>query len=165
MAASSRSSLASGAARVRSAVTAAALLLALAAGAPARAEEAPARQPVRWDQQRVTKMAVEMSDAIEAAREAVRRSPLAQNIGQRRTYYDLLETMRLVDNTARHLRQELEAGKGGEETLATFERISSLRSQAEEIGRRAMIEEPVIDALVKAGSLHNQMKPYYYGRS
>lgn len=165
MAASSRSSTASGAARARCAAIVAALALALAAGGAARAQEEPVRQPVRWDQQRVTKMAVEMADAVYAARESVRRSPLAQNIGQRTTYYELLETMRLVDNTARHLKKELEAGKGADETRATFERISSLRADAEEIGRRAMIEDTVIDALVKAGSLHNQMKPYYYGKS
>ena len=96
--------------------------------------------------------------------EAVRKSPLQQNIGQRQTYYDLLETMRLVENTARHLENEIEDGKGAPETLATFERVSSLRFDAEETGRRAMIEETVIDALVKAGAIHNQMKPYYYGK-
>ena len=116
MAASVRPSIASGAARSRCAIAFAALALVVAAGPPARAQEEAARQPVRWDQQRVTKMAVEMADAIRAARESVRRSPLSQNIGQRTTYYDLLETMRLVDNTARHLKSELQEGKGAEET-------------------------------------------------
>lgn len=165
MAASLHSSIASGAARSRRAFVALAAALSVVAAAPAGAQEKAAAEPVRWDQQRVTKMAVELADAVHGARESVRRSPLSQNIGQRTTYYDLLETMRLVDNTARHLKKELQAGKGADETRATFERISSLRSDAEEIGRRAMIEETVIDALVKAGSLHNQMKPYYYGKN
>lgn len=152
-------------ARARVALVVAVLALGVAAGAPAPAADKPAGEPVRWDQQRVTKMAVELADAVREAREAVRRSPMSQNIGQRTTYYELLETMRLVDNTARHLKKRLQAGEGADETRATFERINSLRQDAEEQGRRALIEAPVIDALVKAGSLHNQMKPYYYGKN
>ena len=141
------------------------LALGVAAATPARAEEKPAGEPVRWDQQRVTKLASELADAVGEAREQVRRSPMAQNIGQRTTYYELLETMRLADNTARYLKRQLQAGEGADETRATFERVSSLRMDAEEQGRRALIESPVIDALVKAGSIHNQMKPYYYGKN
>jgi hypothetical protein len=131
----------------------------------AHAQPRPAGEPVRWDQQRVTKMAQELSDAVDKAREAVRQSPMSQNIGQRTTYYELLDTMRIVENSSRHLRSELEAGKGADETRPTFERISSLRFEAEEIGRRALVEAPVIDALTRAGAIHNQMKPYYYGKN
>lgn len=137
---------------------------ALLLGASVAGAQEPAGEPVRWDQQRVTKMANELADAVHEAREAVRKSPLQHNIGQRTTYYELLETMRLVENTTRHLAQEIEAGKGAAETMATFERSNSLRQDAEETGRRAMIEESVIDALVNAGAIHNQMKPYYYGK-
>jgi len=156
-----RRSIVSGAAHV---AFAAAIALALGATA-ARAQDKPVGQPVRWDQQRVTKMAQELDVAVHEAREAVRHSPMSQNIAQRTTYYDLLETMRLVENTAGHLKEELEAGKGADETRAIFERVSSLRYDAEEISRRALVEAPVIDALVKAGAIHNQMKPYYYGKN
>jgi hypothetical protein len=155
-------SIVSGAARV---AVAAAIAFALGAAPAARAEDPPAGQPVRWDQERVTKMARDLADAVHDAREAVRRSPMSHNIGQRTTYYELLETMRLVENTSKHLAKELAAGKGAEETRPVFERVSSLRFEAEEIGRRALVEAPVIDALVKAGALHNQMKPYYYGKN
>jgi len=153
--------------RVRAprAAVAAAFALVLTAASGARAEEPPAGKPVRWDQARVTKMAKDLDAAVHEAREEVRRSPMSHNISQRMTYYDLLETMRLAENSSGHLRKDLEAGKGAEETRATFERLSSLRSDAEEQGRRALIEAPVIDALVKAGSIHNQMKPYYYGKN
>lgn len=140
--------------------------VALAWGAvAARAEERPEGQPVRWDQARVTKLSQELTAAVKEATEAVRKSPMAHNIAQRQTYYDLLETMRLVENTSEHLEAELEAGKDANQTRAIFERVSSLRYDAEEIGRRALVEAPVIDALVKAGALHNQMKPYYYGKT
>jgi hypothetical protein len=143
-----------------------AAVAALAWGAAtALAQPRPAGQPVRWDQARVTKLSQELTAAVKQATEAVRQSPMAHNIAQRTTYYELLETMRLVENTSEHLEAELEAGKDADQTRAIFERVSSLRYDAEEIGRRALVEAPVIDALVKAGGIHNQMKPYYYGKS
>lgn len=143
-----------------------AVLAVLALGAPAvRAQAAPAGTPVRWDQARVTKIAQELSAAIHDAREAVRKSPLDHaNVGQRTTFYELQEDIRLADNTAQHLSKELEAGKDAEQTRASFDRIGSLRLSAEENGRRALIEASVMDALVKAGELHNRLKPYYYGK-
>lgn len=138
--------------------------LVLGAATVAGAQQDPVGTPVRWDQARVTKLSQELAAAVHDAREAVRHSPMSQSPGQRTVYYELQETMRLVENTSRYLESALEEGKGADETRAVFERVSSLRSQAEEQGRRALIEEPVIDALVKAGSIHNQMIPYYYGK-
>jgi hypothetical protein len=159
------SSIVSGAACARAAAVAA-VVCALGAAPAVRAQGGqPSGTPVRWDQARVTKMAQELAVAVHEAREAVRRSPMSHNIAQRTVYYELTETMRLVENTAKHLQAQLEAGKDAVETRAVFERISSLRYDAEELGRRALIEEPVIDALVTAGALHNRMKPYYYGKN
>ena len=153
-------------ARVLRAVVQAAAALALLLAAPgAFAEEKPAGEPVRWDQQRVAGYAKELAAAVHEAKEAVRKSPLSQNVGQRQTYYELLEDMRIVDNSARYLSKRLEKGMGRDETKATFDRIGSLRLAAEETGRRALIEESVMDALVRAGGLHNRMKPYYYGKN
>ncbi|MEB2344230.1 MAG: hypothetical protein OZ948_05775 [Deltaproteobacteria bacterium] len=145
-------------------IAVAAVVLALGAGT-AHAQARPAGEPVRWDQARVTKLAQDLTAAVKQAREAVRKSPMSHNIAQRTTYYELLETMRLVANTAQHLEEMLEAGEDAERTRPVFERVSSLRFEAEEIGRRALIEAPVIDALVKAGAIHNQMTPYYYGKT
>ena len=142
-----------------------AVAVCLALGAPAAwAQSQPEGEPVRWDQARVTKIAQELALAVHEARESVRKSPLDQNISQRTTFYELQEDIRLADNTARHLAKRLEDGKGAQETRATFDRLGSLRLSAEENGRRAMIEATVMDALVKAGELHNRLKPYYYGK-
>jgi hypothetical protein len=141
-----------------------ALALLLAAGARAESTAQPAGKPVRWDQARMTRYAEQLAEAVAQAREEVRKSPMSQNIAQRQTQYDLKEDMRLLANTTAHLASELKQGEGPEETLATFERIASLRLQAEEHGRRALIEQSVLDALVRAGAIHNQMKPYYYGK-
>lgn len=148
----------------RAAISAAVVTVFTLAASAAVAQSGPEGEPVRWDQARVTKIAQELAVAVYEAREAVRMSPLDQNVGQRTTFYELQEDIRLAENSAKHLASELADGKGADETRATFDRIGSLRMSAEENGRRVLIEAPVMDALVKAGELHNRLKPYYYGK-
>lgn len=138
-------------------------ILGLLAASPARAE-APKGEPVKWDQARVTQYAVQLHDAVEAAVQAMRQSPVQITPAQRTTWYDLKEDLRLIENTSSHLQAELQAGAGADETRATFDRTESLRHDAEEHGRKSMIPAPVMDALVKAGAIHNLMMPYYYGK-
>lgn len=152
-------------ARVRPTLaTCVAAALALAVAGRAQAQTAPPGEPVRWDQARVTQYAVELHEAIEDAEQQVRRNPTQVAAQQRQVWYDLKEDMRLLKNTSSHLKSELQNGASMEETRATFDRIDSLRRDAEEHGRKSMIPEPVMDALVKAGAIHNQMRPYYYGK-
>jgi len=134
----------------------------LVAGA-ARAAE-PVVKPVKWDQARVTAYAKQLNDAVEEAVQAVRDNPLQTSPTQRNSWYDLKEDLRLIENSTGHLESELQNGAGGEETRATFDRIENLRHDAEEIGRRSEIPASVMDALVKAGSIHNLMMPYYHGK-
>jgi hypothetical protein len=139
--------------------------LAVLATASANAEKRPEGEPVKWDQARVTQLAKDLNKAVEEAVQAVRKSPTQQQISQRQSWYDMRESLRLLDNTTGHLQSELQKGAGQEETLSIFNRIESLRHDAEETGRKSMIESTVMEALVKAGSIHNQMRPYYYGKS
>ena len=122
-------------------------------------------EPVKWDQARVTKYAVDLNAAVGAAVQEMRKNPLQTSVGQRNTWYDLKEDLRLIENSTQHLKAELQAGSGVDETRATFDRIGSLRRDAEESGRKSMIPAPVMDALVKAGAIHNQMRPYYLGKT
>ena len=131
--------------------------------APARAAE-PVGAPVKWDQARVTQYSVELTAAVEAAVQEMRKSPMQTTPGQRNVWFDLKEDLRLIENTATHLQSELQGGAGAEETRATFDRIETLRRDAQEHGRASMIPAPVMDALVKAGSVHNLMMPYYHGK-
>lgn len=144
------------------AVAVASFTVLLSAGA-AFAQEEPKGEPVKWDQARVTQYSVELTQAIADATQAVRQSPMQNMPAQRMVWYELKEDLRLLESSARHLQAELQAGNGLDETQATFERIDLLRRQAEEHGRRSEITAPVMDALVKAGSLHNRMRPYYLG--
>ena len=139
--------------------------VAVFAVASAHAQQRPAGEPVKWDQARVTQLAKDLNKAVGEAVHAVRKSPTQQQISQRQSWYDMRESLRLLDNTTGHLQSELQKGAGQEETMSIFNRIESLRKDAEETGRKSMIESSVMDALVKAGSIHNQMRPYYYGQS
>jgi hypothetical protein len=142
-----------------------AVSIAVLAAAAANAQPRPEGEPVKWDQARVTQLAKDLNKAVNEAVHAVRKSPTQQQISQRQSWYDLRESLRLLDNTTGHLQSELQKGAGREETLSIFNRIESLRKDAEETGRKSMIENTVMDALVKAGAIHNQMRPYYFGKS
>ena len=143
--------------------SAAYVILGFLAASAVRAE-APMGEPVKWDQARVTQYAVQLHDAVDAAVQAMRESPVQNAPAQRNVWYDLKEDLRLIENTSAHLKAELQAGAGADETRATFDRTESLRHDAEEHGRKSMIPAPVMDALVKAGAIHNLMMPYYYGK-
>lgn len=142
-----------------------ALSIAVLGAASAGAQSRPEGEPVKWDQARVTQYATELNKAINAAMQQVRKSPTQTSLQQRQTWYDLKETLRLLDNSSGHLQSELQKGASADETRATFDRIDTLRRDAEATGRKSMIPAPVLDSLVEAGAIHNQMRPYYYGKS
>jgi hypothetical protein len=129
----------------------------------ARAQE-PVGEPVKWDQARVTQYAVELDQKVDLAVDALRKSPMKDQPAQRTVWYELKEDLRLIKNSTEHLKTELQKGAGMDETKSTFARIGSLRNDAAEVGRRFMIEAPVMDALFSAGATHNLMMPYYYGK-
>jgi len=133
--------------------------------ASADAQKRPEGEPVKWDQARVTQLAIDLNAAVDEAVQAIRKSPLQHQIAQRQSWYDMRESLRLLANTTNHLRKELQKGASADETRAIFNRIESLRKDAEETGRKSALEASVMDALVKAGSIHNQMRPYYFGKS
>lgn len=136
----------------------------LVVGAAQAKEEGVVGEPVKWDQARITKYAEQLNGAVDKAAQALRDSPTHIQPNQVNTWYDLKEDMRLIQNSTEHLQAELKGGANADETRATFDRIGSLRLDAEEHGRKAAIPEPVMDALVDAGAVHNLMKPYYHGK-
>ncbi len=142
-----------------------ALSIAVVGAAPAGAQGRPDGEPVKWDQARVTQYAVDLNAAIDEAVVAVRKSPTQSATQQRKAWYDLKETLRLLENTTGHLQSELQKGASADETRASFDRVDTLRRDAEEVGRKSLIPAPVLDALVKAGAIHNQMRPYYLGKA
>ena len=124
----------------------------------------PAGKPVKWDQDRVTLYASELNDSLKALREEVRRQPEQTPFAKRQAQHDLDEDMRLIENSAGYLLEQLKSGAGRDQTEATFRRIDSLRLNAAEHARRSLLPDPLMKDLVHAGELWNRMKPYYYGK-
>jgi len=132
--------------------------------APPETAKPPPATPVKWDQERVTLYASELNDSLKSLREEVRRQPEQTPFAKRQAQRDLDEDMRLIENSAGYLLEELKSGAGREQTEATFRRIDSLRLNAAEHARRSLLPDPLMKDLVHAGELWNRMKPYYYGK-
>jgi hypothetical protein len=134
-----------------------ALALALALVPLAAAAELP-----RWDQARVTAIAVELSESVaKAALEVEKQKGGRVDVSKERAFYEFREDMRLAKNTSRHLAKELQDGKGREETYPTFKRLKTLRNDAAENARRADMPDSTMAAITAAGGLLNRLRPYY----
>lgn len=134
-----------------------ALALALVLAPLAAVAELP-----RWDQPRVTAIAVELSESVaKAALEVEKQKGGRVEVGKERAFYEFREDMRLAKNTSRHLARELQDGKGREETYPTFKRLKTLRNDAVENARRADMPESTMAAITAAGGLLNRLRPYY----
>jgi hypothetical protein len=139
---------------LRGIVAAGAAAFLLAAGA-AHAELA------KWDQQRVTKYAQELSTATEDLRRALEKLPIQQFATQQRAFYQVRDTIRMLDRAANGLAEALASGEGMEATYPRFKRILLLRDDAVEQGRRADIPNDVMDKVTPAGSALIKLRPYY----
>lgn len=129
-----------------------ALLLPLAAGA----------ELAKWDQERVTGYAKELSEACQELSVAVRQEEGATvNPSQQQTMYRVQETTKALCTTARQLEAHLEQGEGRDETTSIYMKLPTLRRDAEEEGRRAMITEPTMDKVFAVGGPLMRLRPYY----
>jgi hypothetical protein len=116
----------------------------------------------KWDQKRLTAIATELADAItKAAVEVDKAKGSRVDVGKERAYYELREDIRLAKNTARHLVKELEGGHGREETYPTYRRLATIRNDAAENARRAVMPDAAVDAITAAGGLLLRLRPYY----
>jgi hypothetical protein len=138
----------------RGIVAAAAASLWLAAGA-ASAELA------KWDQQRVTKYAEELEVATGELRRALDKLPIQNFATQERAFYQVRDTIRMLDRASSGLAEALKKGEGMAETHPRFKRIQLLRDDAVEQGRRADIPNDVMDKVTPAGTALLKLRPYY----
>ena len=141
----------------RKGLVSAAALLGLALLPRVAAAELP-----KWDQARVTAIAVELAAAVDKATvEVAKEKGSRVDVAKERAYYEFREDLRLAKNTAKHLSKELQAGDGREETYPTFKRLKSLRNDAAENARRADMPDSTVAAITAAGALLNRLRPYY----
>lgn len=137
------------------------LLTAVCAAAASIVPVVASGEPSPWDQARVTEMAQGLAEAVKDLRTTVRSNPGDIRPGQRRAYYAVIQDLRLLGSETRHLGHELVAGKGHDETLPIYLRIQTLRRDAEENGRKALISNETMGKISKAEELLIRIAPYY----
>jgi hypothetical protein len=115
----------------------------------------------KWDQERVTKYAVELEQATGELRRALEKLPIQQFATQERAFYQVRDTIRMLDRASGGLAEALKKGEGMEATHPRFKRIMLLRNEAAEQGRRADIPNDVMDKVTPAGTALMKLRPYY----
>jgi hypothetical protein len=115
----------------------------------------------KWDQARVTQIAEELAGAMKELRREIQAAPPSTDPTRQRARYDALEDIRVMTNSSRHLAGELKAGKGRDESFATWRRLDLLRRDVEENARKSMIPDPTMEKILKAGELLIRLTPYY----
>ena len=138
-------------------VTLAAFSIFPLAGLPREA----AAQTLPWNQEVVTARAGELEDAVSGLRDIVRASPNLQIPNFRRKMYQILDNLRLIEQSATSLHAALRGGAGMEETLPTYKRLQQIRRDTEVLAKQVDITAVTRPKLDKAKDLLAKIEPYY----
>jgi len=138
------------------------LLLVLALGAALSASGSSHEEATPWDQASVTALAQDLVKGVDGLRSAARAEP-PMNVasGQARSRHRLNDTLRVIENEARHLAASLEGGAGRDETLPVVERIEELRRVAADDARRIFMTQDLLKKITDARGALEQLRPYY----
>ncbi|MBW2697953.1 MAG: hypothetical protein JRE70_15840 [Deltaproteobacteria bacterium] len=118
-------------------------------------------EPTAWDQATVTALAEQLASSAGDLRNSVRRAPPLPGLTQRRARAQVLDDLRVAENSINSLARRLAAGAGREDTYPTFRRIRTLRNDIARQVQRAHITEPTISKLEAARELLDQLMPFY----
>jgi hypothetical protein len=129
--------------------------LLLLASAPAYA------QTQAWNQEVATSLAGELEKAVSGLRDVVRGSPNLQNPGSRRKMYEIMDNLRLIEQSATSLHASLKGGAGMEETLPTYKRLQQIRRDTEVLAQRVDITAVTQPKLDEARGVLEKLEPYY----
>lgn len=132
-------------------------LIALLVAAPCLAQSA------KWDQARVTALAVELSEVAGELQSSFRREPpQAIGTGQARARASFQDSLRVLRTETRALASELEGGAGLDETWPIARRLRVVVRDLREEGRRISWKEPVSTHASRANELVTQLAPFYF---
>jgi hypothetical protein len=116
----------------------------------------------KWDQTKVTALAVQLSDAAKNLQDTFYKQPPATiGSGQSRDYQRLKQTLRRLRQEADQLKGDLDKGTGQEETLPQYEDLMMSVRDAREVARRLFTTQDMKDAASRARAVLNQLAPYY----
>lgn len=120
-------------------------------------------QTAKWDSQKVTSLAAELSDVAVELQSAFRRAPPQQiGTGQARARASFQDSLRVFRTETRSLAAELEAGAGLDETWPIARRLRVVVRDLREEGRRISWKEPLLGLASRANELVDQLAPFYF---
>lgn len=145
------------------------MLLALATAAPAEdaadATPEPAAATTRqldWDQARVATLARELANATVGIRQALRNEPAAHIVsGESRARMRLADLLRRLVRESAYLAEQLEAGKGHDETVPVFENLLLIVRDARVQARRIFLQGQTLQRIGVARAALEQLDPFY----
>ena len=114
-----------------------------------------------WNQEVVTATAGELEEAVSGLRDTVRGSPNLDVPTKKRTIYQILDNLRMIEASAGSLHAALRGGAGMEETLPTYKRLQQLRRETADLAQRVDISAITKPKLEKARDLLQKIEPYY----
>jgi hypothetical protein len=128
-----------------------------------QAKPAAAGERAPWDQARMTELSDQLATAMSELRRAFRREPGFRDPSSpnRRATQSMDQTLRLLEQSARQLRNRVSGGAGFEETRNIARKIGSLLNDADVEGRRIMTSVWLDERIRPAMKLINEIAPYY----
>jgi hypothetical protein len=116
----------------------------------------------QWDQERVTALGAELTEACDALYDTFVKEPeKGIGSGQARDYYRLRQVIRRIKTEARHLSASLAAGEGYDQTLPIYENLMTMVRDARELSQRTFTSNFVLDKAAAAGDVLRRIAPYY----
>ncbi len=132
------------------------LTLVLLAAPDARAELAV------WNQEKVTAIADEVSQASQALLGALRRQP-PRSVGQPgvREFWRLRDEVQAIVSSSRRLHNALSQGAGMEETYPIYRRLLRTARRADRDTRRIGLGKPVPEKIGATADAIRRIRPFY----
>lgn len=116
----------------------------------------------QWDQERVTALGAELSEACRALYDTFLKEPeKTKGSGQSKDYYRLRQLVRRIKIEAKHLSSALAKGEGYDQTLPIYENLMTMVRDARAIAKRTFTSNYVLDKAAATGDLLRRIAPYY----
>jgi hypothetical protein len=114
-----------------------------------------------WDQERVTRIAVDLAAAVEKVLAAAEQDPEQGTVIQERQRQAVIADIRTIRSMTSELATKLKRGAGLNETRPIYEQIQTVRRLAREQGRKVLNPDSTVEAIVTARELLEKLVPYY----
>ena len=118
-----------------------------------------------WDQARVSEIAQNLADAVDALYRQEYKSPssggMPSALGAGDAHHEFMDTLRRVHQETRHLADELKEGAGHRATWGSIRHINMLNHDLQEFGKQVDLQNDVLNHYAKVEDLMRQLAPYY----